>query len=138
MQKMIPALLLSGLFLGGCAGLTNLFGEAKTDAAIIGMTGWWFKIGIDSLATPLGVPLPIPSITVGRGTIFRVGVTESATIRTGEAVKIKIGDLQDQGSSPEVMGDGSLIIETKDTSRALEKMRDIYSQRGPDKAREVK
>lgn len=138
MKKLFLAMLLGlTLLLGGCAGLTSLFGEVKTDPAIIGMTGWWLKIGIDTMATPLGAPLPIPSIVFGRGTIFRVGVTESATIKTGDAIKVRDIGGQSEGTLG-VASEGSLSIETKDTSKALEKMADIYSQRGVEKTKDIK
>ena len=81
------------------------------------------------MGTPLGTSLPIPSITIGRGTIFRVGITDSVKIKTGEAVKIgSQPESSPSSSTPIVMGDGSLSIETKDTSKALEKMRDLMSK----------
>ncbi len=138
MKSVRFSILLGSLLLfGGCAGLTNLFGEVKTDPAIFGMTGWWLKIGIDTMATPFGAPLPIPSIVFGRGTIFRVGVTESATIKTGDAIKIgAIGGAT--GGVPDIASEGSLSIETKETSKALEKMADIYSRSSPEKMKDVK
>ena|SRR3990167_5451658 len=117
-------MLLSLLLFSGC----GLIKEAKTDAAIVGMTGWGVNIGINSVATPMGTALPIPSIMIWRGTMFRVGVTESAEIKTGETIKAATGSGADSSNpTTQTEGVGSLSIKTKDTSKALEKMKDLYS-----------
>src|SRR3990167_7615935 len=116
-------MLLSLLLFSGC----GLIKEAKTDAAIVGMTGWGVNIGINSVATPMGTALPIPSIMIWRGTMFLVGVTESAEIKTGESIKGEIGATAQPSPGVVTEGVGSLSIKTKDTSKALEKMKGLYS-----------
>lgn len=116
------------LWLVGLSACASFLNEAKTDATILGMTGWGISIGINSIPTPTGTPIPIPSIMIWRGTMFRVGVTESAEIKTGESIKGDIGSTGQPSPGVQTEGTGSLSITTHDTSKALEKMKDLYSR----------
>lgn len=106
------ALLISGLlFLTGCAETIH---ELKSDPAIVGMTGFWFQLGVDASPTTGGVPLP--NLKFGHGTIWRVGTSDKVTIKVGETASSPI----ENGSSEKTKGEASLEITTENTSRALE------------------
>ena len=82
------------------------------------------QIGVSAL--PIAGGLPRQSWTVGYGTIWRIGITEEAHIKVGS-----VAGTDQPGTKVE--GNASLSIDTKDTSKALEKMRDIYSRSTPAK-----
>ena len=110
--------LIGGLFLlSGCAQMIH---ELKTDPAIAGITGFWVHLGLE--ASPSTGGIPFPTLKFGHGTIWRVGVTDDATVQVGEGFS---GD--EKGTAPvKLGGQSSLLIKTKDTSKALEKMKDLY------------
>lgn len=106
------------LVLSGCAPALE---QLKTDPAIVGITGWWMSIGIEPVG---GIPMPV--VRMARGTLWRVGVSEAVEIRTGEQVVVDATKAEGQNSR--TMGGASLIIRTENTSKALEKMKDLYGK----------
>ena len=137
-QFLVVVMLVATLALPGCSTMQALFGDIKTDPAIIGMTGWWLQIGMNVIPLPGATAIPLPSITIGRGTVFRVGVTDEATIKTGEAIKLSGGSA---GGSvlPDVISDGALSIETKNSSKAIQAMERVYSppNKQPEKVKDI-
>jgi len=111
-------LISSLLFLSGCAQMVH---ELKTDPAIAGITGFWVHLGVE--ASPSTGGIPFPTLKFGHGTIWRVGVTDEATIKAGEGFG---SDTKEK--TPGQNGQASLLIQTKNTSKALEKMKDLYKK----------
>lgn len=111
------------LLVSGCVQMVH---ELKSDPAIVGITGFWVSLGVE--ASPSSGGIPFPSLKFGHGTIWRVGVTDEVTVQVGEGFNSdeKGGDVK----SPNVNlgGQASLFIKTKGTSKALEKMKDLYQQ----------
>ena len=108
-----------GLFLlSGCTGLVH---ELKTDPAIVGITGWWFSVGVEASPSSGGIPFPV--IKTGYGTIWRVGITDEAEIQVGQGVQD--GGVGQKATPSKLDTQASLSIKTKNTSKALEKMKDI-------------
>ena len=110
-------LISSLLFLSGCAQMVH---ELKTDPAIAGITGFWVHLGME--ASPSTGGIPFPTLKFGHGTIWRVGVSDEVTIKAGEVFG---SDTKEK--APGQNGQASLLIQTKNTSKALEKMKDLYS-----------
>ena len=110
-------LISSLLFLSGCAQMVH---ELKTDPAIAGITGFWVHLGME--ASPSTGGIPFPTLKFGHGTIWRVGVSDEVTIKAGEVFG---SDTKEK--APGQSGQASLLIQTKNTSKALEKMKDLYS-----------
>jgi len=111
-------LVVSLFFVSGCAQAIH---ELKTDPAITGITGFWVHLGME--ASPSTGGIPFPTLKFGHGTIWRVGVSDDVTVQVGEGFS---GD--EKGTAPvKLGGQSSLYIHTKDTSKALEKMKDLYS-----------
>ena len=108
------------LFLSGCAPMVH---ELKTDPAVVGVTGWWFSLGLE--ASPSSGGIPFPMIKFGRGTMWRVGVSDEVTVRTGEGLTVNPANPASPGQE-KIGGEASLLIRTKNTSKALEKMKDLY------------
>lgn len=104
--------------LSGCAGLVH---ELKTDPAVVGVTGWWFELGVEASPSSGGIPFPV--IKTGYGTIWRVGITDEAEIQVGQGLQER--GLDQKTASSKLETQGSLSIKTKNTSKALEKMKDI-------------
>jgi hypothetical protein len=110
-------IVIGSLFLlSGCVGLVH---ELKTDPAIVGITGFWVHLGVE--ASPSTGGIPFPTLKFGHGTIWRVGVSDEVTIKAGEGFG---SDTKEK--TPGQSGQASLLIETKNTSKALEKMKDLY------------
>lgn len=65
MKKLLLAALLFAL--PGCAGTIH---ELAADGAIVGVTGFWASVG--GAISPTSA-MPIPSVSVGYGTIWRIG-----------------------------------------------------------------
>ncbi len=105
-------------FLSGCAQMVH---ELKTDPAIAGITGFWVHLGVE--ASPSTGGIPFPTLKFGHGTIWRVGVTDQVTIRAGEGFGSETKE-----KTPGQSGQASLYIHTEDTSKALEKMKDLYKK----------
>ncbi len=42
-------------FLSGC---TQMVHELKTDPAVVGITGWWFSLGLEASPSSGGIPFP--------------------------------------------------------------------------------
>ncbi|MFQ5902640.1 MAG: hypothetical protein ACE5JO_03025 [Candidatus Binatia bacterium] len=116
-------LMVSLFFLSGCVPMIH---ELKTDPAVVGTTGWWFSFGLE--ASPSSGGIPFPKVKFGRGTLWRVGVADEVTIKTGEQVSVKPASAAGQGNTG---GEASLVITTKGTSKALEKMKDLYNKNHP-------
>ena len=110
-------LVVSLFFVSGCAQAIH---ELKTDPAITGITGFWVHLGIE--ASPSTGGIPFPTLKFGHGTIWRVGVSDEVTIKAGEGFG---SDTKEK--APGQSGQASLLIQTKNTSKALEKMKDLYS-----------
>lgn len=112
-------------FLCLLSGCTQMVHELKTDPAVVGITGWWFSLGLE--ASPSSGGIPFPMVKFGRGTVWRVGVADSVTVTTGEQVTVSPGGgaaaATGQGTTG---GEASLSITTKGTANALEKMKDLY------------
>ncbi len=117
MKPLILIIIASVIFLTGCTAMVH---ELKTDPAIAGITGWWFSMGLEASPSSGGIPFPV--IKFGRGTMWRVGVSDEVTVRTGEGLTVNPGS----PGQEKVGGEASLIIRTKGTSQALEKMKDLY------------
>lgn len=66
---LLPVLLLPAL-LGGCAETLR---ELRKDPAIVGANGFYVTIGIEPMDM-LGVPIPLPTIKLGYGSVWRIGV----------------------------------------------------------------
>ncbi len=105
------------LFLMGCVPMVH---ELKTDPAVVGVTGWWFSLGLE--ASPSSGGIPFPMIKFGRGTMWRVGVSDEVVVRTGEGLTVNPAS----PGQEKIGGEASLLIRTKNTSKALEKMKDLY------------
>ena len=116
MRKFI--LIGSLFFLSGCAQMIH---ELKTDPAIVGITGFWVHLGVE--ASPSTGGIPFPTLKFGHGTIWRVGVSDEVTIKAGEGFG---SDAKEK--APGQAGQASLVIQTKNTSKALEKMKDLYKK----------
>jgi len=106
------------LMLSGCAGLIH---ELKTDPAVVGITGFWVHLGFE--ASPASGGIPFPTLKFGHGTIWRVGVSDEVTIHAGEGFGSNAKE-----KVPGQSGQASLLIQTKNTSKALEKMKDLYKK----------
>ncbi|MBI4490591.1 MAG: hypothetical protein HY694_16020 [Deltaproteobacteria bacterium] len=119
MKKILVAACL--LFLSGC---TQMVHELKTDPAIVGMTGWWFSFGLE--ASPASGGIPFPVVKFGRGTLWRVGIADSVTVKTGEEISVSTGGAATAPGQAATGGEASLSIATKGTASALEKMKDLY------------
>ncbi len=63
------------LALGGCAGMVK---ELSQDSAVVGVTGFWASIG--GGVSPAS-PMPIPSVSFGYGTIWRIGKHDNVAVR---------------------------------------------------------
>ncbi len=111
-------LISSLLLLSSCAQMVH---ELKTDPAIAGITGFWVHLGME--ASPSTGGIPFPTLKFGHGTIWRVGVSDGVTIKAGEGFG---SDAKEK--TPGQSGQASLFIQTKDTSKALEKMKDLYKK----------
>ena len=109
------------LLFSGCAPMVH---ELKTDPAVVGVTGWWFSLGLE--ASPSSGGIPFPMIKFGRGTMWRVGISDEVVVRTGEGLTVNPGSPASPGQ--EIGGEASLLIRTKGTSKALEKMKDLYKK----------
>ena len=109
------------LLLSGCAPMVH---ELKTDPAVVGVTGWWFSLGLE--ASPSSGGIPFPMIKFGRGTMWRVGVSDEVVVRTGEGLTVNPANPASPGQ--EIGGEASLQIRTKGTSKALEQMKNLYQK----------
>lgn len=116
MKRVVIIICLS--LLSGCAGLLH---ELKTDPAIVGITGFWVHLGVE--ASPSTGGIPFPTLKFGHGTIWRVGITDEAEIQVGQGVQD--GGVGQKATPSKLDTQASLSIKTKNTSKALEKMKDI-------------
>ena len=112
MKRLAMTIMLQALVLSGC---TRLIHELKTDPAIVGITGFWFQVGLDATPTTGGIPLP--SLKFGHGTIWRVGTSNKVTIIVGETAASPSSSGVAGAAMPS--GQASLVITTEDTDKAL-------------------
>ena len=63
--------------LAGC----GLVRELARDPAVLTATGLWMEIGVSALSP--AVPIPLPSVRVGYGTLTRTGAHEKVRVTTG-------------------------------------------------------
>ena len=76
------------LELSGCAGIVK---ELASDSAVVGVTGFWMSIG----ASPSPAsPTPIPGLTVGYGTVWRIGKHDEVTVKVNSAATATEGGAQ--------------------------------------------
>jgi len=120
---MIARTILFGSFLIILSGCTNLIHELKTDPAIVGITGFWVQLGVE--ASPSSGGIPFPTLKFGHGTIWRVGISDEVEIRTGEVFGSGAAEGTEKATPGTQKGQASLTIKTKNTSKALEKMKDL-------------
>lgn len=112
-------------FLCLLSGCTQMVHELKTDPAVVGITGWWFSLGLE--ASPSSGGIPFPMVKFGRGTVWRVGVADSVTVTTGEQITVSpAGGVAPAAGQVSTGGEASLSIKTSGTANALEKMKDLY------------
>ena len=105
-------LLLALLVLEGCVAL-------KDDPAILGSTGFWVKIGLNPAPEMGGIPLP--SLQMGYGTLWRIGGDRDVTVTVGATGEIKAGEggttEAKTGPIPNLKGMSSLHITAKNRTK---------------------
>ena len=103
------------------SGCVNMIHELKSDPAIVGITGFWVQVGVE--ASPSSGGVPFPTLKFGHGTIWRVGITDEATISVGETFGPEAPENATKSSGTK--GQASLRITTKGTAKALAKMEEL-------------
>jgi hypothetical protein len=75
MRNFFAASLVSVFILSGCAGVIH---ELADDSAVVGATGFWFALGVSP--SPVAGGLPTPTVSVGYGTLWRIGKHDNVTV----------------------------------------------------------
>ena len=98
--------------LPGCASSIK---ELAGDSAIVGTTGFWLSLGLNPAPEVGGIPLP--SLKLGFGTVWRVGGGRDVTITVGASGEVKAGEgglpEAKTGPIPSLKGMSSLHITAK-------------------------
>lgn len=114
MTRPVVPLLIFGLsaFIAGCGGLIK---ELRCDPTVVGTTGFWAELGLSP--NPGAAFLPLPSIRIGHGTIWRIGAHDNVTVSTGTETEVAAGGVEREATasprSPLARGMGALKIEAK-------------------------
>ena len=61
--------------LSGCAGLADILKESRKDPHVRGFNGVYVTIALEP-ADILGIPIPLPTIKMGHGSAWSIGVRE--------------------------------------------------------------
>ena len=117
----VLVILLMLWLLSSCAASLK---ELRQDPAIIGTTGFWLALGLNPAPEAGGIPLP--SLKLGFGTIWRIGGDRDVTVTVGASGEIKRGEsglTEKAGQIPSLKGMSSLHITAKNPQDR--KMREV-------------